>query len=123
MNQEINFTELFAEAEATDTFDRLIVALQTAQKRVKAERDRLYKDAETQTKFEEAAKRVAELQPQLADDPTLIPAFLEAADEMKKANNTRISRGEKNEPQSRYIGVCMEKAYELFADLDTRQAA
>ena len=113
----IDFNEIFAESEATTPFDQLIATLQTAQKRVKAERDRLNKDAETQSKFESAAELVAKLQPQLADRPELIPDFMEAAAEMKKANNTRINREESTESQTPYIEQCMDKAYELFTDM------
>jgi len=123
MNTSINFDEIFAEAEANTPFDQLIAVLQTAQKRVKAERDRIHKGAETQVKFDEAAARVAELQPLLADDPTLIPDFLEAAAEMKKANNTRLSREEKAEDQTPAIELCLNEAYTRFADLfDTTNA-
>lgn len=128
MKNSINFNEIYAENEAVTSFDKLITVLQVAQKRVRAERDRLAKDAETQEKFDTAASRVAELQPLLATDPALIPDFLEAAADMKKANNTRINRVENTEEQWPAIHKCMDEVAELVAvathvDVELHEAA
>jgi arginine/lysine/ornithine decarboxylase len=124
----INFNEVFDHAEATTPFDQLIAVLDTAKRSVKAERNRLQADAALETKFRDAAKQVAALQPLMADDPSMIPAFMEAAATMKQANNSRISREEKTESQWPDINQCWSRAETLLLELtdtneDVAQAA
>jgi hypothetical protein len=113
----INFNEVFEHAEATTPFDQLIAVLNTAQKAVKAERDRIYKDETAETKFTEAVCNVSALSKQLADNPALIDDYLDAAAEMKKANTARNNRGEKSEPQWPDINQCWSRAEDLLLEL------
>jgi len=124
----INFNEVFEHAEATTPFDQLIAVLDAAKRSVKAERNRLQADAALETKFRDAAKQVAKLQPLLADDPAMIPPFMEAAAIMKQANNSRINREEKTESQWPEINQCWSRAEDLLLELthtneDVAQAA
>ena len=113
----INFNEAFNVAEATTPFDQLITVLNMAQKAVKAERDRLSKDDTAEIKFTEAVMKVSALSTQLADDPSLIDDYLEAATEMRKANTSRNNRGEKSIPQWSAINECWEYAQDLMLGL------
>jgi len=117
MNNSIDFTAAFNEAEATTSFDQLITVLSMATKAVKAERDRLTRDDTAEDKFHAAVKKVSALSTKLAADPTLIDDYLEAATEMKRANTSRISRTEKSIPQWDAINECWEYAQDLMNGL------
>ena len=117
----INFNEAFDAAEATTPFDQLITVLNMAQKAVKAERDRLSKDDTAEIKFIQAVKQVAALSTQLADDPSLIDDYLEAATEMRKANTSRNNREEKSVPQWTAINECWDYAQDLMLGLSQEE--
>lgn len=121
MSNSIDFNAAFTEAEATTSFDQLLTVLNMATKSVKAERDRLTKDETSEVKFTAAVQRVSELSQQLADDPALIDDYLEAATEMRKANTSRLNRGEKSIPQWDAINECWEYAQDLMHGLSQEE--
>ena len=96
MNNSIDFTAAFNEAEATTSFDQLITVLSMATKAVKAERDRLTRDDTAEDKFHAAVKKVSALSTKLAADPTLIDDFWESgrAVQVGEASTPHLSKAQ-----------------------------
>ena len=110
MSNSIDFAAAFVEAQATTPFDKLIATMNLATRAVKAERDRLTKDADAQTKFDAAVINIHALTTQMQENPAMINDYLEAGTEMRRANTTRLAREEKSIPQWESITQCFEKA-------------
>mgnify|MGYP000408993431 CR=1 FL=1 len=128
MNDLIDLQSAFTDAEATTPFDQLLLTLQLTIKSVKAERDRLDKDAQAGLNFTAAVTKISDLSKQLQKSPHLIDDYLDAATEMRRATTTRNARVEKSESQWPAINQCWAKAEHLLADLnqpalDIKQAA
>jgi hypothetical protein len=112
----IDFPAAFKEAEVTTPFDKLLHTLAMATKSVKAERDRLTKDAESAEKFKLAVDKLSGLSTKLSD-PDLIPDYMEAAREMGRANTSRLGRIEKSIPQWDIINECFSHSQGLMFSL------